>query len=203
MRGARSPIDHGGALRRPRREAGIRAGRPSRIAAASTVAVTSSLSPRRIRCRNSIEAPRALATLVSNSKQVVHQRRREKLDLQRAHREDDAGGLRQLAMGESAPAQPLRAPALEEPQVGGVIDAAGEVGVFIVDANQQRVGRGMRQGLDSCDGEKGVSAPPVNRAPRRSLARRTANTSTTDYQCPQACSRTCRTRLPRETRPCL
>src|SRR5271156_2023368 len=54
-------------------------------------------------------------------------------------------------MGESEPAQPLRAPALEEPQVGGVIDAAGEVGVFIVDAHQQFAGRGMRQGHDSCD----------------------------------------------------
>jgi hypothetical protein len=84
-----------------------------------------------------------------HSQQIVHHRGRQKLDLQRAHREDDARVLRQIAVRESASAQPLGAAAFDKPQIGSVIDAAGKVGVFIVDANPERVRRGLRQSLDS------------------------------------------------------
>src|SRR5271154_6205979 len=64
-------------------------------------------------------------------------------------------------MRESAATQPLGAAALEEAQIGSVIDTTGKVGVFVIDANPEHVRWWMRQILDSCErGEKRRSRGP-------------------------------------------
>ena len=55
-----------------------------------------------------------------HAQEIVEPCRREKVDLERTHGEDDARACGKVLMGESAPAQPFSAPALEEAQIGGV-----------------------------------------------------------------------------------
>jgi hypothetical protein len=50
-------------------------------------------------------------------------------------------------MSKSAATQPFGAAALKEAQIGSMIDPTGKVGVFIIDANPERVGRGRGQGV--------------------------------------------------------
>jgi hypothetical protein len=76
-----------------------------------------------------------------HAQEIVDPRRRKIVDLERTHGENEAGAVGKILMRESALAQPLRACALEEAQIGGVIDAARKVGVFVVDANRQRGAR--------------------------------------------------------------
>ena len=135
---------------------------------------------RRAPCRRAGSAAETRSTLRARRRRAVSTRKRSSIsagrqivDLERAHGEDQARALGHLAMRKSAPAQPLRSPAFEKPQIGGVIDAAGEVGVFIVDANEQRVGRRAaasrrpgRRESDRTDESKGVSAPSRQRHPR-------------------------------------
>ncbi len=93
--------------------------------------------------------------------EIVDQRRREKVDLQGAHSEDDSGACRKIPVGESAPAQPLCPPALKKPQIGSVIDAAGKVSVFVVDSNRERAGRGMRHSTDTTMVQRPAGFAPV------------------------------------------
>ena len=75
---------------------------------------------------------------------VVHPRRLEELDLHRAHHEGEArrlalGFLEQAALIGTEKPQMVRAPALQETQVVGVIDDAGKVGVLVIDPHRHHV----------------------------------------------------------------
>ena len=75
---------------------------------------------------------------------VVDAGRRTEVDLHAPHHPDDA--LAMLAVGElgvvdAGQAQEIRAAALEEFEIAGMIDDAGEIGVGIVDARHRADGR--------------------------------------------------------------
>jgi hypothetical protein len=75
---------------------------------------------------------------------IVHQRGRHVLDLQSAHCEKQSDLARQRLMIEPERAQPLRAPALEKTQVGGMVDATRKIRVFVIDAQIENALRANR-----------------------------------------------------------
>ena len=80
-----------------------------------------------------------------NGQQIVHAGGPQKVDRHAAHREPKGRASLAAERGllvNSQIAQQFRAPALHEPQIGGVIDHAGKIGVLVIDANGEGMGRG-------------------------------------------------------------
>ncbi len=67
--------------------------------------------------------------------QIVHQRGPEVIDLNAPHRKGERLQGRKLALCEAERPQPFRSSALEEAQIGSMINAPRKVGVLVVDAH--------------------------------------------------------------------
>ena len=102
----------------------------------------------RVACDRSVELERRRAERASVTRHdelVVEPRRPQKFECDRAHDEHDHRGAGQLLLVETARAQPLGTRALEKTQVVRVVDDAGGIGVFAVDAQTEAEGLRSRE----------------------------------------------------------